>query len=74
VLVRELTQWLPDLGDLVFSRHVQGAMEDLNAHLGRSDRFDRLSHHSGDGGFPLHPFLVLRGSVYSSYHNTIILP
>ena len=49
-------------------------MEDLNAHLGRSDRFDRLSHHSGDGGFPLHPFLVLRGSMCSSYHNTIILP
>ena len=74
MLIRETAQRFSRRRDLVFARHVERAVEDLNPHLGRGDRFDRLSHHAGNGGFPLHLILVPRGSVCSSYHSTIILP
>jgi hypothetical protein len=54
--------------------HVQGAMENLNPHLGRRDALDRFSDHPGNRVFRLPLILVLGSRGYANYHSIIILP
>ena len=74
MLVDESVQAIPFGRDFMLTCHVEGAMEDLDPHLGRRDALDRFSDHPGNRVLRLPLILVPGCRVYAGYHNIIILP